>query len=128
MKRFMKATKLEEERNLVATDKQKDVRQDFYSRLTKRSYTKSSTKHLQENFRRSRNDRSNRVQQQTARIDREVCREPYRQMISRFEAVFNKNLKDFLIQINDSDDIFRTHKLNLGIRLEYNGYKPNSLG
>ena len=128
MKRFMKATKLEEERNTVAIEKQKEVQHDFYSRLTKRTFAKASIKHLQENFRRNRNDRSDRVQRQSARIEREVCGEPFRRMITRFEEVFSRNLKDFMIQINNSDDIYHTHKVNLCIRLDYNGYITSSLG
>ena len=128
MKRFMKATKLEEERNAVALQKQKEVQHDFYSRFTKRTFAKASVKHLQESFRRNRNDRSDRLQRQTARIEREICSEPYRRMIIRFEEVFSKNLKDFMIQINSSDDIYHAHKVNLCIRLDYNGYISSSLG
>lgn len=128
MKRFMKATKLEEERNNVATEKQKEAVYDFYSRFTKRTFAKASVKHLQDHFRRNRNDRLDRVQRQSARIEREVCGEPYRRMITRFEEVFTKNLKDFMIQINSSDDIYHIHKVNLCIRLDYNGYISSSLG
>jgi gamma-tubulin complex component 2 len=128
MKRFMKASKLEEERNAVAIEKEKDAQHDFYSRLTKRTMAKAPVKHLQDHFRQNRSDRLDRVQRQSARIEREVCGEPYQRMITRFEEVFTKNLKDFMIQINNSDDIYHTHKVNLCIRLDYNGYITSSLG
>jgi gamma-tubulin complex component 2 len=128
MKRFTKATKLEDERNAVATEKRREVHSDFYSRYTKRPSSKFSAKHLQEHFRRSRSERSDRVHRQAARIEREVSGEPFCRMTIRFEEVFTKNLRDFMIQINSSEDVFHSHKVNLCIRLDYNGYITKSLG
>jgi gamma-tubulin complex component 2 len=127
MKRFMKATKIEDERNAVATEMQREVQHNLNSRFAKRS-TKATTKQLLETINYNRDERRQRVQRQSARVEREVSAEPYRRMVTRFEEVFTKNLRDFMVQLTSSDDIFHTHKVNLCIRLDYNGYITSSLG
>jgi gamma-tubulin complex component 2 len=128
MKRFMKATQIEEERNVVATTRQREVQQHWNSRWSKSSSSKASAKQLRESIQRQREERMERVQRQSARVEREVSGEPYRRMVTRFEEVFTKHLRDFMIQLTRSDDIFHTHKVNLCIRLDYNGYITRSLG
>lgn len=127
MKRFMKATKIEEERNTVAVDMQKEVRHNLISRGVERSAT-AKQRYVQLRLQSDREARAKRVQRQSARVEREVSGEPYRRMLSRFEEVFTKNLRDFMVQLNSSNDLLHTHKTNLCIRLDYNGYITNSLG
>lgn len=127
MKRFMKATKIEEERNVVATEMQKEIQHNLNSRGGVRS-SQSSDKYLHESLQRARADRTKRVQRQSARVEREVCGESYCRMVTRFDEVFSKNLKDFMVQLTSSNDLFHTHKVNLCIRLDYNGYITSSLG
>jgi len=59
---------------------------------------------------------------------REVSGESYQRMVTRFEEVFSGNLRDFMVQLTSSDDLYHTHKVNLCIRLDYNGYVTSSLG
>jgi gamma-tubulin complex component 2 len=127
MKRFMKATKIEEERNIVATNMQREVQHHLNSRVSNSS-TKASAKQLRETLQRRQQERRERVQRQSARVEREVSGEAYRRMVTRFDEVFTKHLREFMIQLTRSDDIFHTHKVNLCIRLDYNGFITRSLG
>ena len=127
MKRFMKATKIDEDRNFVATEMQKMVQSTLNDRGGVRS-SKQSSKILEESLKRAQTERLKRVRRQTARVEREVSGESYQRMVTRFEEVFSGNLRDFMVQLTSSDDLFHTHKVNLCIRLDYNGYVTNSLG
>jgi len=127
MKRFMKATKIDEDRNLVATEMQKMVQSTLNDRGGVRS-SKLSSKILEQSLKRAQTERLKRVRRQTARVEREVSGESYQRMVTRFEEVFSGNLRDFMVQLTSSDDLFHTHKVNLCIRLDYNGYVTNSLG
>jgi hypothetical protein len=127
MKRFMKATKFDDDRNIVATEMQNVVQRN----LNERGGAKSSgvsAKYLRESIKHTRAERIKRVQRQTARVKREVSSESYQRMITRFEQVFSENLREFMVQLTSSDDSFHSHKVNLCIRLDYNGFCSSSLG
>jgi gamma-tubulin complex component 2 len=127
MRRFMKATKLDDDRTNIAIETQKMVQRTLNERGV--STSRPSTKILQENMRKAREDQLQRVQRQVARIEREVASESFQRMITRFEEVFSENMRDFMVQLTRSDDdLLQIHKVNLCIRLDYNGFVTSSLG
>jgi hypothetical protein len=83
---------------------------------------------LQETMQTARLERQHRVQRQTVRVEREVGSESYQRMIARFDEVFSENLREFMTQLTQSDDLYHTHKVNLCIRLDYNGYVTAAMG
>jgi gamma-tubulin complex component 2 len=127
MKRFMKATKIEEDRNFVATEKQKLVHRNLNARGGTRT-SRLSYKRLHETMVNDRIERQRRVHRQTVRVEREVSGESYQRMVTRFEEVFSDNLREFMVQLTRSDDLFHTHKVNLCVRLDYNGYVTDAMG
>jgi gamma-tubulin complex component 2 len=127
MKRFMKATKLDDDRTNIAIETQKMVQRTLNERGA--STSRPSTKILQENMRKAREENVQRLQRQTARIHREVSSESFQRMITRFEEVFSENMRDFMVQLTTSDgDLLQIHMVNLCIRLDYNGFVTGSLG
>ena len=90
--------------------------------------SKVSAKYLKESLQHVRAERQKRVGRQATRVNREVSGESYQRMVTRFEEVFSKNLRDFMAQLTNSDDLYHSHKVNLCIRLDYNGYVTQSLG
>jgi len=127
MKRFMKATKFDDDRNSVASAMQKMVQSTLNDRGGARS-SKQSAKLLQDSLKHAQTERLKRVRRQGARVEREVSSESYQRMVTRFEEVFSGNLRDFMVQLTSSDDLYHTHKVNLCQRLDYNGYVTGSLG
>jgi hypothetical protein len=120
MKRFIKATKIEEERNTVAVNMQREIRHSLNAQRGARSNDRKSLQHAQA-------EREKRVQRQSTRVEREVCSKPYRNMVQTFEEVFSKNLRAFMVLLTNSDSS-QTHQANLCVRLDCNGYIANSLG
>lgn len=125
MKRFMKATSIEDDRHHLANEKQRTVRRNLNDRGAHQSLTLEA---LQQHLRAERLERQQRVQKQTIRVNRELSNESYQRMITRFDEVFSSNLCDFMLQLKYSDDLNHAHKVNLCIRLDYNGYVTNALG
>jgi gamma-tubulin complex component 2 len=126
MKRFMKATNIDEDRKAVATEKQKVVQRNLNERGGPRAAV--SRKQLKEKITNDRTERQLRVQTQTARVERELSGDSYQKMITRFDEVFSDNLREFVLQLTESDDVYHTHKVNLCIRLDYNGYVTSAMG
>jgi gamma-tubulin complex component 2 len=126
MKRFMKATKIDEDRKAVATEKQKVIQRNLNDRGGPRVAV--SRKQLKESMQNDRDERQRRVQEQTARVERELSGDSYQKMIARFDEVFSDNLREFVLQLTESDDVYHTHKVNLCIRLDYNGYVTSAMG
>jgi gamma-tubulin complex component 2 len=126
MKRFMKATKIDEDRKAVATEKQKIIQRNLNDRGGPRVAV--SRKQLKESMQNDRDERQRRVQEQTARVERELSGDSYQKMITRFDEVFSDNLREFVLQLTESDDVYHTHKVNLCIRLDYNGYVTSAMG
>jgi gamma-tubulin complex component 2 len=126
MKRFMKATKIDEDREAVATEKQKVMQRKLNDRGVSRAAV--SRRLLKESMENDRIERLLRVQKQTARVERELSGDSYKNMIARFDEVFSDNLREFVLQLTESDDVYHTHKVNLCIRLDYNGYVTGAMG
>jgi len=126
MKRFMKATLIEEDQRNVAIEKQKLVQRGLNDRGGLRPAMSRNL--LRENIERDRAERQRRVEQQVARVEREVSSDSYQKMIVRFEEVFSDNLREFMLQLTETDDLYHMHKVNLCIRLDYNGYVTNAMG
>lgn len=127
MKLFMKATKISDDKNDVANEKQKVVQRTLNDRRDSRRFLVDQ-KTLQKTIQNSRMERKERIQRQTARVEHEIKGESYPRMISRFEEVFSKNLRDFMSQLTQSDDLYHSQKVNLCIRLDYNGYVTQAMG
>lgn len=122
MKRFLKATKIEDDRNIVAGEMQKVVQKNLNERRRSIDTENADEKLLRATMHRARKEREQRVQRQTIRVQREVSSKSYQRMVLRFEQVFSDNLREFMLLLNHSDDSYHTHKVNLCIRLDYNGY------
>ncbi|GAX21139.1 hypothetical protein FisN_1Lh184 [Fistulifera solaris] len=127
MKLFMKATKISDDKYHVANEKQKVVQRTLNNRRDSRRFL-IDQKTLQKTIQNSRLERRERIQRQTARVEHEINGESYPRMISRFEEVFSKNLRDFMSQLTQSDDLYHSQKVNLCIRLDYNGYVTRAMG
>jgi hypothetical protein len=74
-----------------------------------------SRKQLKEKITDDRTERQLRVQTQTARVERELSDDSYQKMITRFDEAFTDNLREFVLQLTESDDVYHTHKVNLCI-------------
>jgi gamma-tubulin complex component 2 len=127
MKLFMKATKISDDKYHVANEKQKVVQRTLNDRRDSRRFLVDQ-KTLQKTIQNSRMERRERIQRQTARVEHEINGESYPRMISRFDEVFSKNLRDFMSQLTQSDDLYHSQKVNLCIRLDYNGYVTKAMG
>ena len=69
-----------------------------------------------------------RKQRQIDMLQRELRTETYKNMIIRFEQVFNSNLSEFMKQLMaDSEGRYHTHLSNLCVRLDYNGFVTRSM-
>lgn len=127
MKLFMKATKISDDKYNVANEKHKVVQRTLNDRRGSRRFSVDQ-KALQKTIQNSRTERRERIQRQTARVEHEIKGESYPRMISRFDEVFSKNLRDFMSQLTQSDDLYHSQKVNLCIRLDYNGYVTQAMG
>jgi gamma-tubulin complex component 2 len=130
MKRFLKATKIEDDRITVAGQMQKVVQRKMNDRrhsMDIEATDRASRKLLRMNIQKARMERQQRVHRQTVRVQREVSSESYQRMVHRFEEVFSDNLREFMTLLTRSDDSLHTHKVNLCIRLDYNGYVSRAL-
>ena len=127
MSLFMKATKIEDDRHNVAAEKQKVVQKNLNKRRDSKRYS-MDRKALHKSMQSSQLERKQRIQRQTARVEREIMGESYPRMISRFDEVFSDNLREFMAQLTHSDDLYRAEKINLCNRLDYNGYVTRAMG
>jgi len=83
---------------------------------------------LRENIQSFRQDRQTRLRKQKKRVGRELKSESYQKMVQRFDEVFSAYLSEFMSQLNsDTGRVFNTHKSNLCIRLDYNGFLSSSI-
>jgi gamma-tubulin complex component 2 len=126
MKLFFKSTRIDDDRKAVAQEKHRQIQRNLNDRGGGRATL--SSKDLQDTIQKDRQERQNRVHRQTRRVEREITNDSYRKMISRFDVVFSENLKDFMLQLMQADDLYHSHKVNLCIRLDYNGYVTESIG
>jgi gamma-tubulin complex component 2 len=127
MKTFMRATRLDDDSRSVARHK----RGRFQRGFTERSVPRRSSLSRSEAERiivEDMAERRARIQQQTARVHREVSSESYRSMIARFDEVFSGHLSDFMLQLKYADGLFHSHKINLCTRLDYDGYASRAFG
>jgi gamma-tubulin complex component 2 len=122
MGHFIRATQINEDRDAVATEKQKVVERSLNGR--DRVGVSNSEKRLRHTLEEARRERAERVNRQTLRVKREVANESYRRMIVRFEEVFSEHLKEFMVRLSSADDSYPTNAqlANLCVRLDYNGY------
>lgn len=120
MKQFMAATGIQEEQQELANEKQNQVQRSLNNRGL--APTRVSMENLQDKMKKDRNERHERINKRTARIEREISNESYQRMINRFDEVFSDHLRSFMTQLTRSDELFHTHKVNLCIQLDYNGF------
>ena len=120
MKRFIAATKIHDDRHDFALEKQKAVQRNLNDRGGARASL--SQKLLQETIQNYRKDRQHRIQRHTVRVEREVLSDSYQKMVARFEQVFSSNLREFMMELTSSDDLYHSHKVNLCTRLDFNGF------
>ncbi|KAL7570063.1 hypothetical protein ACA910_017098 [Epithemia clementina (nom. ined.)] len=73
-------------------------------------------------------ERQQRVLAQTRRVEREVASPEFQRMIVHYESTFTKHLRTFMGVLIKSDDKYHNQKVNLCIRLDYNGYVTSSMG
>ena len=73
-------------------------------------------------------DRQTRLKKQKRRVGRELASESYRKMVARFDEVFSAYLSEFMTQLSSggTGTLYHTHKTNLCIRLDYNGFLSSS--
>lgn len=127
MKLFMKATKLQSDRDNVASEKQKVVQRHLSDRRGAIRFSIARDE-LEKSIEMSRLERKTRIRRQTVRVEREITGESYPRMITRFDEVFSENLREFMEQLKTSDDLYHSQKVNLCIRLDYNGFVTRSMG
>jgi gamma-tubulin complex component 2 len=127
MKTFMRATRLDDDSRSVARDKRGRFQRGFTERAVPRrsSLSRSEAERI---IVEDMAERRARIQQQTARVHREVSSESYRSMIARFDEVFSGHLSDFMLQLKYADGLFHSHKINLCTRLDYDGYASRAFG
>ena len=123
---FFKTTRIDTDRKNVAVEKQKLVQRSLNDRGGGRASL--SRTRLHQVMQASREERQHRVRRQTTRVQSEISSDSYRRMISRFDEVFTDNLRDFMLQLAHSDDLYHTHKVNLCVRLDYNGFVTETVG
>ena len=126
MKLFMEATKIDEEQSSIATEaRQKRTR---YMYETAGVLNDKKEKRIREALMALSQQRKVRKQRQIDMLQRELRTETYKNMIIRFEQVFNSNLSEFMKQLMaDSEGRYHTHLSNLCVRLDYNGFVTRSM-
>jgi gamma-tubulin complex component 2 len=127
MNLFMKATKLQNDRDSVADEKQKVAQRNLNDRRGSMRLS-VDRKVLEKSMLSSRLERKKRIHRQTGRVEREISGESYPRMISRYDQVFSDDLREFMAQLTHSDDLYHSQKVNLCIRLDYNGYVTRAMG
>jgi len=116
IKRFMETTKVHELHEKTR-----------YERSKLRYGTKKSKKddNREVEFRANRGERTQRC---SDRIQRELCTETYRHMITRFDEVFSAHLAEFMKNLNsDYGQKRNAHLTNLSMQLDYNGFLSSSV-
>lgn len=128
MKLFMEATKIDEEQSSIATEARQKRTRNMYETAGPIMNEKKEKK-IREALMALGQQRKARKQKQIAMLQRELSTESYKNMISRFEQVFNSNLSEFMTQLmKDSEGRYHSHLSNLCVRLDYNGYVTRSMG
>ena len=75
-----------------------------------------------------RANRGERTQRCSDRIQRELCTETYRHMITRFDEVFSAHLAEFMKNLNsDYGQKNNAHLTNLSMQLDYNGFLTSDI-
>jgi hypothetical protein len=76
----------------------------------------------------AKEERQRLFHEQTKRVLKEVSDETFRKSVARLEFAFSKNLGEFMQLLrSDMGDLYHSHKLNLSIHLDYNGYVTKSM-
>ncbi len=128
MKLFMEATKIDEEQSSIATEARQKRTRNMYETAGPHMNEKKEKK-IREALMALGQQRKARKQKQIVMLQRELSTESYKNMISRFEQVFNSNLSEFMTQLmKDSEGRYHSHLSNLCVRLDYNGYVTRSMG
>lgn len=125
MKLFMETTAINQEQDQIATEQRQRRRRKMYEVM---EGTDKKKKKIREAIEAEKEERRRRKQKQVDRLHHELNTESYKRMITRFEQVFNLNLREFMSQLmSDSDGRYHTHLSNLCTRLDYNGYLTSSM-
>ena len=73
-------------------------------------------------------ERRQRIEKQTARVERELNNESYKRMIKRYCQVFDSNLSEFMLTLHSQPSgRFQSHLANLCIRLDFNGFVTHQM-
>jgi gamma-tubulin complex component 2 len=120
MELFMKRIKIHDDRQQVATEKQKLIQRSLNDRVG--GSRPLDRKALRGSMRRDRLARQERIQEQTRRVEREVAQPSYTTMVARYDDIFSKELVDFLHLVSQSNESSHSQRVNLCIRLDYNGF------
>lgn len=126
MKLFMEATKIYDDSDNIATEKQIAIQRSLNDRLSgsfdistskeskssnpmdsvmndssERNPQKRKKKLINTKLNRIKIERQDRIQKQLNRVQRELSSESYCRMISRFDEVFSAYLKEFMMQLSN---------------------------
>ena len=121
METFIEKVRLHQDRHQVALENLNRIQQNLHARGS--GLEGSSVAGGEQ-----RAERQRRVSVQTRRVEREVASPEFRRMIVHYETTFTKHLRTFMGVLIKSDDKYHTQKVNLCIRLDYNGYVTSSMG
>ena len=117
---FVEMTQINEERERIAKEERKKRQQNIsINSFSKKSRARAKTAMAARNARRG---------EHLERLEQELDSQSYKRMISRFNEVFNNNLKDFMEKLtSNGDERFQSYCSNLCTRLDYNGFISGSL-
>jgi len=124
METFIKKVRLHQDRHQVALENRDRVQKSL---LARGSGLMDDTSIGRIN-REEQAEKQQRIKEQGRRLEREVSSPEFRRMISHYETTFAKHLRAFMKIVTKSDDRYHTQKLNLCVRLDFNGFVTHSMG
>ena len=121
METFIKKVRLHQDRHQAALENLNRIQHNLHARGSGLADTTTTVSDQM-------SERQRRVQAQTRRVEREVSSPEFQRMIAHYESTFTKHLRAFMSVLIKSDDKYHTQKVNLCIRLDYNGFVTRSMG
>jgi gamma-tubulin complex component 2 len=116
MRRFMRATNIEEDQKALASAKRHAVRRTLNDRGATRGDRSQTAKNIS---RGQQEERSKRLLQQTNRMKLELNSDSYRKMIDRFDIAFTQNSSEFVTELKHAyDENHIPRAVNLVVRLD----------
>ena len=126
METFIKKVRLHQDRHRLALENRERVQKSLLQKGSGLMDSPSAMKSTRE----ENDEKMRRVNDQSRRLERELSSPEFRRMISHYDQCFNKHLLLFMkvaTKSDETEDRYRTQKLNLCTRLDFNGYVSQSM-